>query len=68
MPFALQIKGQSVDDFISQAQDRTRNAKARSELAGFNMWKEQLQSDQVQFEASKIMKLRLNRNYFMYFK
>ncbi|CAL1150425.1 unnamed protein product [Cladocopium goreaui] len=55
MPFALQIKGQSVDDFISQAQDRTRNAKARSELAGFNMWKEQLQSDQVQFEASKIM-------------
>ena len=32
-----------------------RNARTKSELAGFNVWKEQLNADQCQFEAQKIM-------------
>ena len=54
-----QVQGQSVEDYMVQAQDRTKNAKAKSELAAFNMWKEQLQHDQCQFEAARIMSLRL---------
>ena len=44
-----------MEDFISDAQDKTRNARTKSELAGFNVWKEQLNADQCQFEAQKIM-------------
>ena len=56
---ALQIKGHCVENFICEAQDKTRNAKNRSETAAFNLWKEQLLGDQAQFEAEKIMMLTL---------
>ena len=54
-----QVQGQSVEDYMVQAQDRTKNAKAKSELAAFTMWKEQLQHDQCKFEAARIMSLLL---------
>ena len=53
-----QVQGQTVEDYMVQAQDRTKNAKAKSELAAWNMWKEQLSSDQCQFESARIMILR----------
>ena len=56
---ALQIKGQSVEDFICAAQDRTKNARSKSELAAFTMCKEQLLCDQCQFEAERLMTLGL---------
>jgi hypothetical protein len=55
----LQIKGQTVEDFICEAQDRSRNARSKSELAAFNSWKEQLLCDQAQFEAERLMILRI---------
>ena len=54
IPARQQICGKSVDDFISQAQDRTRNAHAKSMAAAYNVWKELLQADQVNFESERI--------------
>lgn len=50
----LQVNGKSVDDFISQAQDRTKNAQQKSVAAAFNVWREMLQSDQITFESERI--------------
>ena len=50
----LQVRGECVDDFIAQAQDRTRNAQTKSIQAAWNMWKEQLMADQVTFTSDKI--------------
>ena len=50
----LQIRGECVDDFICQAQDRTKNAHAKSVAAAFNVWREMLQSDQITFESDRI--------------
>ena len=56
----LQIKGQSVEDYICAAQDRTKNARSKSELAAFTVWKEQLLCDQCQFEAERLQTLGLS--------
>lgn len=50
----VQIRGESVDEFICQAQDRTRNAHSKSLAAAWNVWKELLQADQVAFESDRI--------------
>ena len=46
-----------MEEFICEAQDRTRNARSKSEVAAFNMWKEQLLCDQAKFEAERLMTL-----------
>ena len=46
-----------MEDFICEAQDRTRNARSKSEVAAFTMWKEQLLCDQAKFEAERLMTL-----------
>ena len=51
---ALQIRGECVDDFISKSQDRTRNAHSKSLAAAWNVWKELLQTDQINFQSEKI--------------
>ena len=56
-PNSPQVQGESVEDYLSQAQDRQKNAKTKSELAAFNMWKEQLCADHCTFEAARIMTL-----------
>ena len=53
-PCPLQIRGEYVDEFICEAQDRTRNAHAKSVAAAFNVWRELLQADQVTFESERI--------------
>ena len=50
----VQIRGESVDEFICQAQDRTRNAHSKSLAAAWNVCKELLQADQVAFESDRI--------------
>ena len=48
-----------MEDFIVQAQDRQKNAYAKSMAAAFQSWIEQLQSDQVTYESQRIMPLGL---------
>jgi hypothetical protein len=50
-----------VESFISQSQDRQRNAMQKSVQAAFRAWQEQLASDQVIFEQQQIMLLSLTR-------
>ncbi|CAL1125989.1 unnamed protein product [Cladocopium goreaui] len=54
IPFVLEVKGECVDDFITQAQDRTRNAQSKSLQAAWLVWREMLQADQITFESEKI--------------
>jgi hypothetical protein len=49
------VKGETVDNFIAEAQDRTRNALNTSMIAAFRAWQEQLKADQVNFDSEKIM-------------
>eukprot|EP00435_Cladocopium_sp_Y103_P069260 s569_g33.t1 len=54
IPFILEVKGESVDEFICQAQDRTRNAHSKSLAAAWNVWHEMLRADQIAFESDRI--------------
>ena len=51
----LQIRGETVENFISDAQDRSRNALAKSLEAGFNSFCEQLSNDQMQYEQAQLL-------------
>eukprot|EP00434_Breviolum_minutum_P009292 symbB.v1.2.008188.t2/scaffold450.1/size202773/7 len=44
-----------VENFITSAQDRSKNAHVKSMQAAFAAWVEQLRSDEVQFESQQIM-------------
>lgn len=44
-----------MEDFVVQAQDRQKNAYAKSMSAAFQNWVQQLQADQVSFESQRIM-------------
>lgn len=55
--FLLQIRGETVENFISAAQDRSRNALAKSLEAAFLAFCEQLQSDQMQYTQSQLLHL-----------
>lgn len=50
----MQVRGECIEDFICQSQDKTKNAKLKSEQAAYLVWEEQLKSDQATFEAVKI--------------
>ena len=51
----LKIRGETVENFISEAQDRSRNALAKSLEAGFNAFCEQLSTDQMQYEQTQLL-------------
>lgn len=51
---SLEVRGEVVDDFIADSQDRQKNAVSRSLAAAYNVWRESLQSDQIKFESEKI--------------
>ena len=55
--FALQIRGHTVEEYISSARDRSKNARERSILAGFEAWKEHLRADQISFDSQRILTL-----------
>ena len=54
---SLKVRGQAVEDFITSAQDRSKNAQEKSLQAAFAAWLESLRADQVLFESQKIMTL-----------
>ena len=51
---SLEVRGEVVDDFIADSQDRQKNAVSRALAAAYNVWRESLQSDQIKFESEKI--------------
>ena len=55
-----QVRGITMETFISESQDRQRNALSKSVQAAFNAWQEQLGSDQILFEQAQIMSLVCN--------
>ena len=55
-----QVRGQCVEEYISEAQDRSKNAMSKSLQAAFGAWCEQLREDQTLFESRKIMMLVSN--------
>ena len=57
MGLPCQIRGASVEDFIVQAQDRQKNAYAKSMAAAYESWVEQLRSDEITYESQRIMPL-----------
>ena len=46
-----------MDDYVSQNQDRARNAHSKSLEAAFAAWQEELRADQTQFAADLILPL-----------
>lgn len=51
----FQVKGETLEQFMEDAQDRSRNAREKSLQAGFEAWKEQLRADQMSFQSNQIM-------------
>ena len=52
-----QIKGTTIENFIAEAQSRSKNALNNSLQAALGAWEEQLRSDQVVFDSEKILQL-----------
>lgn len=57
LPFVLEIKGRTMEDYVIQNQDRARNARAKSIECAYNAWTEQLRADQGLFESCKLRSL-----------
>ena len=51
----LQIRGEHLDTFIAQNQDKSRNAHEKSLQAAFAAWAEDLKADQTKWEAEQIL-------------
>jgi len=58
------VKGQAVQEFVAESQDRTRNALAKSNQAALRAWNEQLVNDQGLFQQYLIA--RLDCPYFSF--
>lgn len=55
----LKIRGEHIESYVVENQDRARNAHAKSLEAAFSAWMEDLRADQSKFEADKILTLSL---------
>ena len=51
------MRGESLETFVSEAQDKSRNALTKSKEAAFLAFCEQLQSDQLQYEQHMLVRL-----------
>ncbi|CAL1153018.1 unnamed protein product [Cladocopium goreaui] len=58
--FVLEIRGEHIDQYVSEHQDRARDAHAKSLQAAFAAWQEDLAADQSKFEADRILTLGVN--------
>lgn len=63
----LKIRGQHIEQYVSENQDRARNARNRSLEAAFAAWAEDLRSDQTKFEADKILILGFHKLKISFF-
>lgn len=52
---ATQAHGKTLEEFVNQHQDKSRNALSKSHEAAFNAWVEELKADQAQFLSEKIL-------------
>lgn len=57
-PFS-KAQGQAVQDYLTNHQDRSRNALTKSMRAAFSSWCEDLKADQAQFVQEKLLSLSL---------
>ena len=62
-----QAHGKTLEDFVAQHQDRSKNALAKSHSAAYNAWVEELRADQAQFMSEKILCLG-STNDFLFVK
>ena len=53
----LQAAGKTLDEYMIQHQDRSRNALLKSQEAAFLAWCEELKADQSQYDAESFMSL-----------
>ncbi|CAL1173958.1 unnamed protein product [Cladocopium goreaui] len=53
--FILELRGECLEDYISQCQDVSKNAQTKSLQAAYNCWAEQLNADGVIFESEQIL-------------
>lgn len=53
----LKAEGKTLDHYVAEHQDRSRNALAKSTEAAFNSWLEELRADQAQFSSERILLL-----------
>ena len=51
----VQAHGRTLEDYMVQHQDKSKNARLKSEEAAFAAWLEELRADQTQFVAEKLM-------------
>lgn len=54
-----EVRGEAMDEFVAEAQDKSRNALSKSLEAAYLAFAEQLASDQMQFEQQKLVCLVL---------
>lgn len=50
-----QAHGKTLEDYMVQHQDKSKNARLKSEEAAFAAWLEELRADQTQFVAEKVL-------------
>ena len=55
----LQIKGETLETFVAQAQSTTKNAVEKSLEAAYQAWEQQLLSDQAVFQNEVILCLNI---------
>ena len=59
VPVPTQAAGKSMDNFVAEHQDRSRNALQKSMEAAYGAFLEELRADQVQFQSELILPLGL---------
>ena len=57
---SLKIRGEHIDQYLAENQDRSRNAHQKSLEAAFAAWQEDLKSDETKFDADRILPLGLD--------
>lgn len=54
-PVAHQAHGRSMEAYVAEHQDKSRNAHLKSIQAAFTSWCEDLKADETQFLSEKIL-------------
>lgn len=61
---SLQAQGKTLEDYVAQHQDKSKNALQKSHEAAFNAWVEELKADQAQYLSEKVLHLNLYNNLY----
>lgn len=55
VPFILEATGKTMETYVHDHQDKSRNALSKALEASFLAWREELRADQAQFESEKVL-------------